>query len=944
MAIILAIDDIEDNLIALNAIIRDSFPEMRVLTARSGQKGIEIACEERPDVILLDIVMPGMDGFDVCSYLKSDRRTEDIPVVFLTALKETRQNRIKALESGAEAFLSKPIDETELIAQVKAMLKIKQANDNIKNEKARLEELVRIRTQALENELKERKRAESELRSSEEKFRTLVNEMQQGVAIHKIILNSEGTPCDYYFIDMNPSFERLTGLKRDAVIGKRVLEVLPGTESVWIERYGRVALTGKPEMFESFARELGRYYKVVAFRNRINEFAVVVEDITEKIKYEHKLKTSEKIFNHVLDMICIAGYDGYFKELNPSWERELGWSKEELLSKPWIEFVHEEDRDATLNVKSQIVDGEEIYQFENRYICKDGSIKWLSWNSYPYKEDNIMFGVARDVTSRKHEENIQQILYEIASASTSAKNLEELLNIIRVKLNLVVDAGNFFVARYDKERKMLHKVIFIDDKDDFTEWSTDNSLSGQVVRSGRSILMKKAEIINFSKEMGINLMGSQCECWMGVPLKLEEETLGVLVLQSYTNPDAYDLRALRMIEMVAHELSIVIQRYEMIRNLIEAKERAIESDRLKSAFLANMSHEIRTPMNGIMGFLQLLNDVDLTSDDRQYYFDIINKSGERLLSTINDIIEISKIESGQLNVVYGHVNIKEILNFHYNFFKKQTDEKGILLTMKCSSDVSELVLSDQHILDGILTNLIKNAVKFTSSGEIEFGTFLKDDSLVFYVRDTGTGISKSRQEAIFDRFVQADLDYKRPHEGSGLGLSIVKAYADLIKGSVWVESEEGTGSTFFFAVPYSPILVNEHLLRPKEFTGDKEELQKILIAEDDEACFKLMECSLSGHKFAVFHAWNGEEAVCMMKDNPDIQIILMDLRMPLMDGLDAAKKIRQFNKTVKIIAVTVNALSIDKKIALNSGCDDYVLKPVNSKTLIDTIKRHLGKN
>ncbi len=944
MAKILAIDDIEDNLITLNAIIRDSFPDIRVLTARTGQKGIEIACEESPDVILLDIVMPGMDGFDVCSYLKSDPRTGDIPVVFLTALKETRQNRIKALESGAEAFLSKPIDETELIAQVKAMLKIKQANDNRKDEKARLEELVKKRTQALENELKERRRAENELRSSEEKFRTLVNEMQQGVAIHKIILNNEGVPCDYSFIDMNPSFEKLTGLKRDDVIGRRVMEILPGTEPFWIERYGRVALTGKPEMFENFSGELGKHYRVVAFRNRINEFAVVIEDITEKIKYERKLKTSEKIFNHVLDMICIAGFDGYFKELNPSWERELGWSKDELLSKPWIEFVHSEDRQATLNVKSQIIGGEEIYQFENRYMCKDGSYKWLSWNSYPYKEESIMFGVARDVTLRKNDENIQQILYEIASASTSTKNIEELLNVIRIKLNLVIDAGNFFVARYDRESEMLRKIIFIDDKDDFTEWSTNNSLSGQVARSGRSILMSKRDIVDFSKEMGITLLGSECECWMGVPLNLESETLGVMVLQSYTNPSAYDMKTLRMMEMIAHELSIVIQRYEMISNLIEAKERAIESDRLKSAFLANMSHEIRTPMNGIMGFLQLLNDVDLTSDDRQYYFDIINKSGERLLSTINDIIEISKIESGQLNVVYGEVNIKEILNFHYNFFKKQTEEKSILLSMKCCPDVSELVFCDQHILDGILTNLIKNAVKFTSHGEIEFGSILKDDSLVFYVRDTGTGISKNRQEAIFDRFVQADLDYKRPHEGSGLGLSIVKAYADLMNGKVWVESEEGIGSTFYFSVPYNPLMVNEQMLNKEYLSKESLQLQKILIAEDDDASFKLMEKSLGSPDFSILHAWNGEEAVCMMRDNPDISVILMDLRMPLMDGLDAAKRIRQFNKKVKIIAVTVNALSVDKKIALNSGCDDYVLKPVNKKLLIDTIKKHLNKN
>ncbi len=930
MALILAIDDIEDNLITLNAIIRDSFPDIRVITARSGQKGIEIACEERPDVILLDIVMPGMDGFDVCSYLKGDPRTEDIPVVFLTALKETRTNRIRALESGADAFLSKPIDETELIAQVNAMLKIKQANDNKRGEMERLEELVKKRTQALENELRERRKAEDELRGSEVKFRTLVNEMQQGVAIHEIILNSEGTPCDYRFIDMNPSFEKLTGLNRHKVIGKRVLEILPGTEGHWIERYGKVALTGEPVTFESYAGELGRYYSVVAFRNSLNQFAVVIDDITEKIKYEEKLKTSEKVFNHVLDMICISGYDGYFKELNPSWERELGWSKEELLSKPWIEFVHEDDREATLNVKSQIVGGEEIYQFENRYICKDGSVKWLSWNSYPYMEETIMFGVARDVTLRRLEEGIQQILYEIASASTSTKNLEELLNLIREKLNRIIDAGNFFVARYDRAKEILQKVIFIDDKDHFKEWSTSNSLSGQVAKTGRSILMNKDEIRAFSKDTGITLLGSECECWMGVPLRFENEILGVMVLQNYVNPKAYDTRTLRMMEMIAHELSVVIQRQEMIQSLIVAKERAIESDRLKSAFLANMSHEIRTPMNGIMGFLQLLNDVDLTIDDRQYYFDIINKSGERLMSTINDIIEISKIESGQLNVVYGNVNIREILNFHYNFFKKQTDEKGVSLVMNCCGDASDVILCDQHILDGILTNLIKNAVKFTNYGQIEFGTFLKENSLVFYVKDTGSGISKNRLEAIFERFVQADLDFKRPHEGSGLGLSIVKAYADLIDGKVWVESEEGLGSTFFFAVPYSPVCLSV-----------SENTNKILIAEDDEVSYKLMNKFLSGENLSVLHAWNGEEAVCMMRENPGTAIILMDLRMPLVDGLEATRRIRQFNKTVKIIAVTINALSIDKDIAINSGCDDYILKPVNRKSFLNTIRKHL---
>jgi len=823
MARILAIDDIQDNLISIKAIIADAFPDIEVYTALSGRQGVELARRVIPDIILLDILMPGMDGYEVCKIVKSDPNLEDIPVVFVTALKESRQNRIQALEAGAEAFLTKPIDETEMISQIKAMLKIRAANVFKRDEKIRLEALVKSRTQELERELNDRIKADEEVRNSEEKHRALVNQMQLGLAVHKIILNKKGEAVDYLFLDVNPAYERITGLKKERVIGRRVLEVLPNIEKIWIEKYGNVALTGEPVSFESYARELGRYFNVIAYKNRENEFAVIVEDIT-----------------------------------------------------------------------------------------KD-----------------------------KRDEQMQQVLYEVSRASANANLLEDILRVVRDELCKVLDANNFFVASYNPETDKLKKIIFLDDNDNFEEWEAKDTLSGLVIKTEKSILTSKEEIIKFAKEYGINLTGTLCESWLGVPIFIEHKAIGVMVVQSYSEKNAYDAKSMRLMEMIAHEIAIVMQRVSMIENLIRAKERAEESDRLKTAFLANMSHEIRTPMNGIMGFLQLLNDVDLTSDDRQYYFEIINKSGERLLSTINDIIEISKIESGQLNVIYNNVNIKEILNFHYKFFINQTEEKGISLLLKNSEEIADVIVSDQHILDGILTNLIKNAIKFTDSGEIEVGTYLKDESIIFYVRDTGIGISKNRQEAIFERFVQADLDYKRPHEGSGLGLSIVKAYSHLMKGEVWVESEEGRGSTFYFAVPYIPVILKREIPSDKSICAGGERIHKILIAEDDETSYKLLEKILSDEKFTIIHVWNGEEAVCVMRDDPEISMILMDLRMPLTDGLDAAKKIRQFNKTVKIIAVTVNAFSIDKEIAINSGCDDYVLKPVNKKLLTDIIEKHL---
>ncbi|PKP00169.1 MAG: hypothetical protein CVU13_01275 [Bacteroidetes bacterium HGW-Bacteroidetes-8] len=250
----------------------------------------------------------------------------------------------------------------------------------------------------------------------------------------------------------------------------------------------------------------------------------------------------------------------------------------------------------------------------------------------------------------------------------------------------------------------------------------------------------------------------------------------------------------------------VSEKHSAIEELTKAKEKAQESDRLKSAFLANMSHEIRTPMNGILGFLSILEDMDITGEERHFYFDIIKSSGERLLNTINDIIEISKIEAGQLPVTNSFINISEIMDFHFNFFRKQTKDKKInFILNETVRGEDALIDTDKYKIDGILINLIRNAIKFTSQGTIEIGNYTKGDKITFYIKDSGMGIPLNKQEAIFDRFVQADYDNSRPNEGSGLGLSIVKAYVDSLQGKIWVDSVVGEGSTFFFSIPYNPL-------------------------------------------------------------------------------------------------------------------------------------------
>jgi PAS domain S-box-containing protein len=404
----------------------------------------------------------------------------------------------------------------------------------------------------------------------------------------------------------------------------------------------------------------------------------------------------------------------------------------------------------------------------------------------------------------------------------------------------------------------------------------------------------------------------------------------------------------KLIELNNEQLILMVtqdftQLKEAEVELIAAKEKAEESDRLKTAFLLNMSHEIRTPMNGILGFTSLLNQPGLDEQERAQFISIIDKSGERLLNTINDIIEISKIEVGDVMLKLGNVNLVELMQFHYKFFKIQTQEKQLELEIsnQITGDEAELI-TDKNKLDGILMNLIKNAIKFTSTGKIEFGNYLKDGKAWFYVSDTGKGIPKEKQEAIFDRFMQVDIGLAREHEGSGIGLSIVKAYLEILGGSIHVNSEVGKGSTFLFSIPYQP--ANDRKAEPETSpeSNYKRKDITILIVEDNEINYIFLKASLS-KDFRLLHATCGEEAIRLFEDNPEISIILMDIKLVgKYDGMETTRMIREKNRQVTIIAQTAFATDADRTETLQAGCNDYIAKPYSPEEIRSVIRKHLN--
>jgi len=380
---------------------------------------------------------------------------------------------------------------------------------------------------------------------------------------------------------------------------------------------------------------------------------------------------------------------------------------------------------------------------------------------------------------------------------------------------------------------------------------------------------------------------------------------------------------------------INIERSKLLKELTQAKVRAEESDRLKSAFLANMSHEIRTPMNGILGFSDLLKTPNLSGDQQQKYIRVIEKSGERMLNIINDIVDISKIEAGLMKMDIKESNVNEQIEYIYTFFKPEVEAKGMQLFFKNTLPAKEATIkTDREKLFAILTNLIKNTIKYSNEGSIEFGYILKMGSetvdqsrnteLEFFVKDTGIGIPKDRHDAIFERFIQVDTMDKMVRQGAGLGLSISKAYVEILGGKIWVESEEGIGSTFYFTLPYTVELKENNSTKDNEVTDNTEDHiknLKILIVEDDEASEMLLSMYVSGFSNEIIKARTGTEAVEICRNNPDIDLILMDIKMPGLNGYEATRQIRQFNQDIIIIAQTAYGLSSDREKSLDAGCN-----------------------
>ena len=372
-----------------------------------------------------------------------------------------------------------------------------------------------------------------------------------------------------------------------------------------------------------------------------------------------------------------------------------------------------------------------------------------------------------------------------------------------------------------------------------------------------------------------------------------------------------------------------------------AKEVAEESDRLKSAFISNMSHEIRTPMNAILGFSNMLKRNNLSNEKKQKYLDFIESGGKRLLRIISDIVDLSKMDTNHLTLSYEICNLNKLitkLQEQFNLNNKNGTQN--IIVNNGLSDDNSFIITDQTRLEQILSNLIENAVKYAPNGNVKVGYKKEGQTLVFYVKDEGSGIEKKDHKSIFGRFQQVENEYSGTITSTGLGLSIVKELTELMKGEVWVESKEGSGATFYFTIPYQKANRRMSYIDSKTIKIKVDRKEVILVAEDEIINFLYLEALFERYPFKILHAKNGKEAVTMIEENEAISLVLMDIKMPIMNGIEATMEIRKKNKNLPIIALTAYVMEEDKEKMFCAEFNDYLAKPLDEKTLINMVKKH----
>ncbi len=767
-----------------------------------------------------------------------------------------------------------------------------------------------------------RKQAEEALRNSEERYRMLFTFSPDPLYVH----------VENRIKLVNPAICQLLGADDPSqLIGKSIFEIIhPEYHDIVRERV-KLVLSNQPVMLidEKFIRLDGTIVDVEVNAVSIEwqgsrGVQVIARDITERKKAE-----SELLFRNVIlstqqeasiDGILVVDENSTIISYNQQFLKIWGVSPE-LLEKNTDESILTVVMDKMGDTSSFLKQVQYLNEHNREtsrddIVFKDGRI-FDRYSAPMFGEDSKYFGRVwyfRDITDRKRAEEC--IILERRTLRTLIDNLPDTIYVKDKNCRkIIANIADVMIIGCDKEADVLGKTDLELFPGPIGERGYANDK--EVIGTGKSIIQREENFVNTQGNI----------CWLStskIPLIDKNGEITGLV-------------------GIGRDIT---ERKKSETELLKAKEKAEENDKLKTAFLHNISHEIRTPMNAIVGFSGLLNDPGLPPEKRGQFTDIIVRSANQLLSIITDIISISTIEAGQEKIQEKDCNINALCKQIYEQFSTKAKDQNITLRYKTAlADDEAYIKTDEPKLLQVLSNITGNALKFTSQGHIDFGYAVKDNYLEFFIKDTGIGIPAEMFEEVFKRFHQIDSTITRPFGGSGLGLSISKAYVELLGGKMWINSELDKGSVFYFTIPYrktTPVGLSPRQ-QDKEVEIKYEKPKIILIAEDEDLNFMLLEELLTDKNITIIRARNGFEAVEICKSGHQIDLVLMDLKMPIMNGYEATKQIRKILPDLPIIAQTAYTTDVDKNMAFASGCNDFISKPFKQELLVSKINEHLNK-
>lgn len=618
---------------------------------------------------------------------------------------------------------------------------------------------------------------------------------------------------------------------------------------------------------------------------------------------EQRLTNYDALFETSNDLLGIFSLENKFVKLNPAFSKMLGWSDDQLMSRSFLEFVHPEDKNSSLQALAALAQGESLSNFTNRYIIKSGDVKWIEWTCIPELETGMVYTIGRDVTEFTTKKKLLE-----RNAQKYRGPFEKNQGIISIH----DDEGNFLdvneaglqasgFAKEELKHLSLYDLIIPEKHDNVKAYLN------QIKTAGRAI-----------GEMTIRKKNGEKAVWHFMSA-IDEDFDG-------------------NIQVIANAVDIT-ERIKMENEIVAAKELAEKAYQMKSEFVANMSHEIRTPLNGIIGFTELVLETNLDETQRQY-LEIINQSGVSLYSIINDILDFSKLEKQMLKLNNDKVEIEELVSDAFNIVAYGINKKQLEMLIDIDDSIPRYIWTDETRLKQVLVNLLGNALKFTEEGEIVLYVNVLNDLgegkklIRFGVRDTGIGINSEKQAEIFNAFSQEDGSITKRYGGTGLGLTISNQILALAGGVLQLESEQGKGSDFFFDIEFDT--------EEEEYDLSLTDIKKVLIVDDNENNRKILKRMLERKNIEVEECDSGLKALLLIMDKPEFDVIIMDYHMPVMDGIETIRKMRNIVPAVPHEAPYIVLYSSSDDSHLQDACNELqienrLVKPIRMKQMYQVL-------